>query len=173
MILRRVLLSSSPKYRSKEASNLLQRFGLQRKVQTFNYSKSSRNGNGHRNVYPVSPAEADASRPWRNYLIPSLVVGGFIGAAVLIRYNDERRATLKGQGSSREGNSVRGPIIGGPYTLIDTEHRIVTEKDFKGKWILLYFGYSSSPDVGPEQLNTMAKAINIIECRDFTSICHN
>ncbi|KAF8019066.1 hypothetical protein BT93_H3824 [Corymbia citriodora subsp. variegata] len=101
---------------------------------------------------------------------PSLVVGGFIGAAVLIRYNDERRATLKGQGSSREGNSVRGPIIGGPYTLIDTEHRIVTEKDFKGKWILLYFGYSSSPDVGPEQLNTMAKAINIIESKQNAEI---
>lgn len=67
-----------------------------------------------------------------------------------------------GQGSSREGNSVRGPIIGGPFTLIDTEHRIVTEKDFKGKWVLLYFGYTSSPDVGPEQLNTMAKAIYIL-----------
>lgn len=67
-----------------------------------------------------------------------------------------------GQGSSREGNSVTGPIIGGPFTVIDTEHRIVTEKDLKGKWVLLYFGYTSSPDVGPEQLNTMAKAIDIL-----------
>lgn len=67
-----------------------------------------------------------------------------------------------GQGSTREGNAVRGPIIGGPFTLIDTEHRIVTEKDIKGEWVLLYFGYTSSPDVGPEQLNTMAKAIDTL-----------
>ncbi|XP_030527549.1 protein SCO1 homolog 2, mitochondrial [Rhodamnia argentea] len=168
MILRRVL--SSSKHRSREASNLLQRFGPERNVQTFNYSKSSRNGNGRRNVFPVLPAEADASRPSRNYLIPSLIVGGVVGAAVLIRYNDERRATLKGQGSSGEGNSVRGPIIGGPFTLIDTEHRIVTEKDLKGKWVLLYFGYTSSPDVGPEQLNTMAKAIDILESKQNAEI---
>ncbi|KAL3728772.1 hypothetical protein ACJRO7_033363 [Eucalyptus globulus] len=170
MFLRRLLSASSQHRSTREASNLLQRFGPQRKVQTFNYSKSFRNGNGHRNVYPVSPAEADASRPWRNFLIPSLIVGGFVGAAVLVRYNDERRATLKGQGSSREGNSVRGPIIGGPFTLIDTEHRIVTEKDFKGKWVLLYFGYTSSPDVGPEQLNTMAKAIKILESKQNAEI---
>ncbi|XP_056168530.1 protein SCO1 homolog 2, mitochondrial-like isoform X2 [Syzygium oleosum] len=168
MFLRRVL--PSPKHRLREASNLLQRFGPQRKVQTFNYSKSSRNGNGHRNVYPVFPAEADASRPWRNYLIPSLMVGGVVGAGVLVRYNDERRATLKGQGSTREGNAVRGPIIGGPFTLIDTEHRIVTEKDIKGEWVLLYFGYTSSPDVGPEQLNTMAKAIDTLESKQNAEI---
>ncbi|KAI4385372.1 hypothetical protein MLD38_003408 [Melastoma candidum] len=29
-------------------------------------------------------------------------------------------------------------------------------------WVLLYFGYTSSPDVGPEQLRTMAKAPDII-----------
>ena len=65
-----------------------------------------------------------------------------------------------GEGSSR--NSVRGPIIGGPFTLSDTENQIVTDRDFLGKWVLLYFGYTSSPDVGPEQLCTIAEANNIL-----------
>ncbi|KAG6767314.1 hypothetical protein POTOM_028512 [Populus tomentosa] len=67
------------------------------------------------------------------------------------------------QGSDR-GN-VKGPTIGGPFTLINTEDKVVTGKDFLGNWVLLYFGYTSSPDVGPEQLKVMAKAINTLESK--------
>lgn len=34
--------------------------------------------------------------------------------------------------------------------------------NFLGNWVLLYFGYTSSPDVGPEEVDKMAKAINIL-----------
>lgn len=59
-------------------------------------------------------------------------------------------------------NDIKGPIIGGPFTLQDTENRTVTEKNLQGNWAVLYFGYTSSPDVGPEQVQLMAKAINIL-----------
>jgi protein SCO1/2 len=65
-----------------------------------------------------------------------------------------------GQGSDH-GN-VKGPTIGGPFTLINTEDKVGTGQDFLGSWVLLYFGYTSSPDVGPEQLKVMAKAINTL-----------
>lgn len=67
-----------------------------------------------------------------------------------------------GQGNKCDSVTAKGPIIGGPFTLIDTENRVVTERDFLGKWVLLYFGYTSSPDVGPEQLQVMSKAIDIL-----------
>lgn len=57
---------------------------------------------------------------------------------------------------------MKGPAIGGPFSLIDTEHRPVTDRNFLGNWILLYFGYTSSPDVGPEQLQLIAKAVDIL-----------
>lgn len=57
-------------------------------------------------------------------------------------------------------DTVRGPTVGGPFTLTDSENRIVTEKNFLGNWVLLYFGYTSSPDVGPEQVQMMAKAVD-------------
>lgn len=69
-----------------------------------------------------------------------------------------------GQSSKSGRNTVKGPTIGGPFTLIDTESQIVTEQDFQGKWVLLYFGYTSSPDVGPEQVWIMAKAVDILGC---------
>ena len=67
-----------------------------------------------------------------------------------------------GQDNKSSGNTVKGPTIGGPFTLVDTENRIVTEQNFNGKWVLLYFGYTSSPDVGPEQVQIMAKAVKLL-----------
>lgn len=65
-----------------------------------------------------------------------------------------------GEGNSSSENVVKGPIIGGPFTLIDTENQTVTERNFLGKWVLLYFGNTFSPDAGPEQVQLMAKAID-------------
>lgn len=66
------------------------------------------------------------------------------------------------QGDSRSRNIVSGPIIGGPFTLVNTEKQTVTERNFLGNWVLLYFGYTSSPDIGPEQVQLMAKEIDIL-----------
>jgi len=69
-------------------------------------------------------------------------------------------------GSGHQGGGLRnvanGPIIGGPFTLINTEKQAITEHNFLGNWVLLYFGYTSSPDCGPEQVQIMAKAIDIL-----------
>lgn len=67
-----------------------------------------------------------------------------------------------GKGVTYERSAIQGPIIGGPFSLIDTEGRLVTEKNLLGNWVLLYFGYTSSPDVGPAELRKMANAINIL-----------
>lgn len=66
------------------------------------------------------------------------------------------------QGDSRNRNIVCGPIIGGPFTLVNKEKQTVTERNFLGNWVLLYFGYTSSPDIGPEQVQLMAKATDIL-----------
>lgn len=74
-------------------------------------------------------------------------------------------ALFVGSGDQRDScsrNIVGGPIIGGPFTLVNKEKQTVTEHNFLGNWILLYFGYTSSPDIGPEQVHLMAKAIDIL-----------
>lgn len=67
-----------------------------------------------------------------------------------------------GKGEKYERSANQGPIIGGPFSLIDTEGRVVTEKNLLGNWVLLYFGYTSSPDVGPAEVRKMANTINIL-----------
>lgn len=52
--------------------------------------------------------------------------------------------------------------IGGPFTLVDHTGSTVTEQDFRGKWMLVYFGYTFCPDVCPTELGAMAAALDIL-----------
>ncbi|XP_031387378.1 protein SCO1 homolog 2, mitochondrial [Punica granatum] len=169
MSLRRILLLSS-KHRAGDASCLLHRVGRNGRVQSCNYSSSSRCGHKEPITNRITAVKDESSPSWHNYVIPTLFVGGLAGFAMLLHYNDEKRAVLKGQDSSCQANAQLGPMIGGPFTLIDTEEQIVTGKNFLGNWVLLHFGYTSSPDVGPEQLKIMAKAIDVLESKQKVKI---
>ena len=57
------------------------------------------------------------------------------------------------------------PGIGGPFTLTQDDGRVVTQHDFSGKYLLIYFGYTSCPDVCPTTLSTIADAMRILGTR--------
>lgn len=50
--------------------------------------------------------------------------------------------------------------IGGPFSLIDQNGRRVTDQDFRGRFMLVYFGYTFCPDVCPLGLQTIAQAMD-------------
>jgi len=52
--------------------------------------------------------------------------------------------------------------IGGPFTLIDESGRTVTEADFRGQPLLVYFGYTYCPDVCPTTLTAIAEALDLL-----------
>src|SRR5258708_38867309 len=49
--------------------------------------------------------------------------------------------------------------IGGPFTLVSTHGGNVTDQTYRGKWLLIFFGYTFCPDVGPTALNTVSVAL--------------
>jgi len=53
----------------------------------------------------------------------------------------------------------RGPI-GGPFALIDQAGEPRTDEDFRGKLLLIYFGYSYCPDVCPTDLQQIGLAVD-------------
>ncbi len=55
---------------------------------------------------------------------------------------------------------AQGVTLGGPFTLIDQSGRTISERDFSGRALLLYFGYSYCPDVCPTELGTIAAALD-------------
>lgn len=50
--------------------------------------------------------------------------------------------------------------IGGPFELVNGAGETVTEQDFRGQWMLVYFGYTFCPDVCPTSLGTAVAALD-------------
>lgn len=55
-----------------------------------------------------------------------------------------------------------GISLGGAFSLIDQAGHTVTDRDLSGRWALLYFGYTSCPDVCPTELQAMAAALDAL-----------
>lgn len=52
--------------------------------------------------------------------------------------------------------------IGGPFTLTDHTGRSVTDADFRGRYLLVYFGYIYCPDVCPMSLQRNFEALQML-----------
>lgn len=57
--------------------------------------------------------------------------------------------------------------IGGPFSLVTHEGQPVTDADFRGKYMLIYFGYTYCPDVCPMELAKITRALDILEERSI------
>ena len=55
------------------------------------------------------------------------------------------------------------PLVGGPFTLRDHNGKPFTEQDLKGKYALVYFGFTHCPDICPEELDKMAGMIDNVK----------
>lgn len=58
--------------------------------------------------------------------------------------------------------SLEATLVG-RFDLSDSDGRRVTEADFAGRYMLLYFGYTYCPDVCPTELAKMAAALDAVE----------
>ncbi|XP_058085753.1 protein SCO1 homolog 2, mitochondrial isoform X2 [Magnolia sinica] len=148
---------------------LLQRSGPFRRFQFRGYAASPNSED--KRLHTIDKSLHSQPWSWSTYAVPAglLVIAG---AGMFVHYNDERRAIPKGshQGTGNNQNTIKGPAIGGPFRLIDMNNNVVTDRDLRGNWVLMYFGYTSSPDVGPKEIQKMAKAIDILESQQNLKI---
>jgi len=66
---------------------------------------------------------------------------------------------------SQPPDAMTAAEIGGPFALVGADGRTVTEADFHGKWMLVYFGYTQCPDACPTALNSIANALDMLKAR--------
>jgi protein SCO1/2 len=57
----------------------------------------------------------------------------------------------------------QGLVLGGPFALVDHTGKAVTEADFAGRFLLVYFGFTYCPDVCPTELGIVAAALDAME----------
>jgi protein SCO1/2 len=86
----------------------------------------------------------------------------FIGGLAVVLF----LAALIGVGWYRaegEGSiSLGAPQIGGPFTLTDGDGRQVTDETYRGKWLVIYFGYTYCPDACPTGLSNIGAAMKLL-----------
>lgn len=54
-------------------------------------------------------------------------------------------------------------LIGGPFSLTNHLNQPVTDKDFLGKYMMVYFGYTYCPDICPMDLQIMTDALEMLD----------
>lgn len=79
----------------------------------------------------------------------AIAVGALVGLGLQLWSNQQSRVSLGSVAS-----------IGGPFSLIDQKGRPVTDQAFRGKLMLVYFGYTYCPDVCPTELGVMTQALD-------------
>ena len=85
-------------------------------------------------------------------LVPYVVAAGAIAAGLL--WHAAPSAPALGR-TETSGEAA----IGGPFALVDQNGTLRHSSDFRGRFMLVYFGYSYCPDVCPTTLALMAGAL--------------
>jgi protein SCO1/2 len=88
----------------------------------------------------------------------ALVAAVFAGILVLVA------GVLIGVAFRDQAKGIAGgPLaaaIGGRFNLVDQNGKPFTDADLKGKWQLVFFGYTHCPDVCPTALNDLSLALD-------------
>lgn len=81
----------------------------------------------------------------------ALVAGGVI----------DRWSAPAGDGAEAPDHEM-ADSIGGPFTLVDQSGAVVTETNWPGKYLLVFFGFTYCPDVCPTTLTDIAAAMKLL-----------
>lgn len=92
------------------------------------------------------------------------VIYGFAGLAFLIAAGIAVVAVQVIEGGPTEtGGLIGQPTVGGPFVLVNGDGETVTEKNFAGRPMIVYFGFTFCPDVCPTELSAVADALDLLK----------
>ena len=98
--------------------------------------------------------------------LAAVAIGIALSLTLVLWQGDQdtkRNDDMREQAASFENNAVvppRGGKIGGDFTLTDMNGRVVHDTDFRGKYMLVYFGYTYCPDMCPTGLQAMGRVLD-------------
>lgn len=89
------------------------------------------------------------------FLIILAMIAGAISYVVILK-------EPKGIAVISEQQTTGVATIGGDFELMDQNGKTRTNKDFRGKYMMVYFGYRYCPDICPTALTTITETLNAL-----------
>jgi protein SCO1 len=86
-------------------------------------------------------------------ILAGFLVGALGGTGALILTSGAQSPKVETTGTA---------LIGGPFTLVDQNGKTVTDRDFRGKYMLIFFGFTHCPDICPAELQVMSAALGAL-----------
>jgi protein SCO1/2 len=84
------------------------------------------------------------------FVIGGFLIGALAGAAVLLVATPQGGQPVQSSGAA---------LIGGPFSLVGADGKPVTDRDFRGRYMLIFFGFTHCPDICPAELQVIAQAL--------------
>jgi protein SCO1/2 len=86
-------------------------------------------------------------------IVAGFLIGALAGAAALIVTRAPTGPEVATTGTA---------LIGGPFTLVGRDGKPVTDQAFRGKYMLVFFGFTHCPDICPAELQVMSAALDAL-----------
>ncbi|KAF9570778.1 Cu-binding protein [Mortierella alpina] len=106
-------------------------------------------------------ASAAGALNWKTFAVFTAT-----GSGLLYYFREEKKRVEAARAEearlAQESITYGKPKIGGPFSLIDHNGVRTTNDDFKGRYMLIYFGFTHCPDICPEELDKMAEVLDTI-----------
>ena len=90
-------------------------------------------------------------RPWLLVILGGFLLGALIGMGAMILNTDRNKNRVVTSGTA---------LIGGPFELVGKGGKTVTDQDFRGRYMLVFFGFTHCPDICPAELQVMSTALD-------------
>jgi protein SCO1/2 len=84
------------------------------------------------------------------FVIAGFLIGAIAGAGVLLLATPQGGQPVQSSGAA---------LIGGPFSLTGAGGKPVTDRDFRGRYMLIFFGFTHCPDICPAELQVIAQAL--------------
>ncbi|CZT01944.1 probable Sco1 protein [Rhynchosporium graminicola] len=89
--------------------------------------------------------------------------------AGLIFYFRYEKARMERKRVAEAAKGVGRPKVGGPFQLLDQKGEVWGDEKMRGRYSLVYFGFSHCPDICPEELDKMAQMIDLVNASPLLS----
>jgi protein SCO1/2 len=84
------------------------------------------------------------------FIVAGFLIGALAGATVLLITTPQGGQPVQSSGTA---------LVGGPFSLVGADGKPVTDRDFRGRYMLIFFGFTHCPDICPAELQVIAQAL--------------